>query len=195
MMPQSCRGLTAKCNSWMPCPGPSASGRDEIALNLHVNHIACRCTRLAQVHDETKSSPVLSVVYRFIHNGWPATCRQVLRIAHKYWDMRDKLTSDNGLLFKCSSIIILQALRESLLHDLHKKHTGIPKCQCMARSLIYWPGIDRVIEDYIKWYPISIKLLPALPAQPPINHDVPKDNGKRSVQTSWTWIINSTYSL
>ena len=31
-----------------------------------------------------------------LNNGQPVTFRQALRIAHKYWALRDKLTLDNG---------------------------------------------------------------------------------------------------
>ena len=50
--------------------------REEISLNLHVDHTAFSNTRLAKVHKETDSCPVLSTVYRLTHNGWPATCKQ-----------------------------------------------------------------------------------------------------------------------
>ena len=72
--------------------------RDEIYLDLWVDHIAFSDTRLVQVHKETQSCPVLSTVYRLIHNEYPATCRHTPTIVHKYWDLRGELISNNGLL-------------------------------------------------------------------------------------------------
>ena len=148
--------------------------RDEIPPNMCVDHIAFSNTRLPQVYKGAQCCPVLFTVYRLTHNGWPVSCRQVPRNIHKYWHMRDELTPDNGLLPKGNRIIILSAPRESCLHELHEEHTDITKCQLMARSLTTWPDIDRDIEDYLKWCPTCIKLLPTLPAEPLINHDIAK---------------------
>ena len=108
---------------------------------------------------------VLSTVYKLKHTGWPATCRQTSSIAHKYWYMHGKLTSDDRLLLKGSRVIIPSALRKSLIKDCYKEHTGIMKCQLTAITHI---------KDYIKRCPTCIRLSPILPAEPLINHAVPK---------------------
>ena len=93
---------------------------------------------------------MLSSVYRLTHNGWPATSRQIPGILHKYWDMDDELTSDDGLLLKGSRAIISLALSESFLHELHEECTGIMKSQITARTLTYWSSINNEIKDNIK---------------------------------------------
>ena len=92
----------------------------------------------------------------------------------QYWDMIEKLTSDNGLLLKGSKIVIPPVFKESFVHDLQKEHIDITNYQLMVRSLIYWSCINRDIEDFIKWCPIYIKLLPILPAETLINHGIPQ---------------------
>ena len=44
---------------------------------------------------------------------------------HKYWDMTDVLTSDNGFLLKDSRIIIPLSLSKSFPYDPPNKHTCI----------------------------------------------------------------------
>ena len=144
----------------------SVRQRDEILLYLHVNHIVFSSTRPARVGKETNSCLVLSTVYRLTHNRWPITHRKVPRIALKYWDMREKLTLERGLLLKGCRIIIPTALRDSFLHELHEEHAGITKWQLMAGSLNYWSGIDRGIRHYIKQCPICTKLLPTQKQDP-----------------------------
>ena len=58
--------------------------RDEIPLNLHVDHITFSDGRLALVCKETENCLVLHIVYRLTQNRWPATHRQVPRVSHKY---------------------------------------------------------------------------------------------------------------
>ena len=88
------------------------------------------------------------------------------RTAQKYWDKHDDLTSHDDLLVKGSTVIIPPALRQSSLHDHHEEHAGNTRCQLTGRNLIYWPGIDNDIKDYIKQYPTCIRLSPTLLAQP-----------------------------
>ena len=115
---------------------PSIWERDEISFKLHVNHIASTDTTLTQVFQGTESSPVLSTVNGLVNRGWHVKCRQASRIAHKYWNMRDELTVDNGLLLNGPTIIIPTAPRQSFLHHL-LEHTSTTNCHLAARSLIY----------------------------------------------------------
>ena len=115
-------GLAPRCNYKVPCPNSLASGRDEIPLHVLVENITVSDSRLAWVLKKANSLPALTTIYKLMHNGWVATCRQMPRKAHKYWDMRDELISDNGLLLK-GYRIIPPVLRESFLQDLHKEQT------------------------------------------------------------------------
>ena len=127
--------------------------RDDTLLNLHDGHIVFSDMELDQECKETESCLVLSTVYRLTHNEWPTIHRQTPQIDHKYWDMREELTSENCIFLKDCRIITPSALRESALHDLQEHHSAITKCWPIARSIIYWLGIDRAIGDYIKQCP------------------------------------------
>ena len=84
------------------------------------------------------------------------------------------MTSDNDLLLKGPRIIIPIALRESFLHNIHEEQAVISMCHIMARSHIYWPGINRDIEDCIKKLPACIRFLPTLSAEPLIKYVIPQ---------------------
>ena len=116
-----------------------------------MDHTASSNTRLASVHKKTASCPVLSTVYRLMHNEWPATCRQTPRIACKYYDMRNNLRSNNGLLLKGSRIIISPSLRKVFLHDLHIENTGITMWQFTV-SEHWFTGLVLTMIFSDAWY-------------------------------------------
>ena len=59
--------------------------------------------------------PVLSTVYQLVQHGWPKERRRVPNVTKYYWDFRDELSTDEGLLLKGLSLVIPTSLRENYL--------------------------------------------------------------------------------
>ena len=112
-------------------------------------------------------------MYQLTQQGWPHQRRHVPHLARRYWDFRDELSTDDGMLLKGPRLIIPGELQEEYLSRLHKGHFSARKVQENAKQHMYWTGIDADIEDYTKRCQECIKRSQVAkePLQP---HDIPE---------------------
>ena len=89
-----------------------------------------------------------------------------------YWDFRDELSTDDGLLLKGPCIVIPSCLHEEYLERMHYGHLSASKIQDNTRQHLYWPGLDADITDYVRRCQECIKKEHP-PIEPLQAHDVP----------------------
>ena len=151
------------------CP---ARYSQEIKLDLRVDYIAFTSAWIETLKETTCEDPVLSTVYQLVQHGWPKERRRVPNVAKYYWDFRDELSTDEGLLLKGPSLIIPAALRENYLQRLHEGHLSASKTITNARQHMFWPGIEADIKDYTRRCQVCIKR--SRPAREPLQpHEIP----------------------
>ena len=68
----------------------------------------------------------------------------------EYLPFRDELSAIGKLVLRGTRIVIPKALREQCLTLGHDGHPGIVSMKRRLRSVVYWPGIDKEIEDVCK---------------------------------------------
>ena len=54
-----------------------------------------------------------------------------------YWNIRNKLSEADNLLFKGRQLIIPKNMQGSTLDLMHESHLGIEKCKACARAIVY----------------------------------------------------------
>ena len=140
---------------------------------MRVDYIAFTKPWTEKLKDSTQRDPILVTVYQLTQQGWPHQRRHVPHLARRYWDFRDELSTDDGMLLKGPRLIIPGELQEEYLSRLHEGHLSANKVQENAKQHMYWTGIDADIEDYTKRCQECIKRsqVPKEPLQP---HDIPK---------------------
>ena len=82
--------------------------------------------------------------------GWPNRQGCVPRAARFYWSFHDELSIDGEILTKGERVVIPLPCRDSIMANLHGSHAGINKAMDLARTCVYWLGMQADVTDYIK---------------------------------------------
>ena len=73
---------------------------------------------------------------------------------------------------KGERIIIPTSCRDSILADLHKSHKGANRSLSLAKTCVYWPGMEADVMDYIRWCVTCIDNA-KMPVETLRSHEVP----------------------
>ena len=64
--------------------------------------------------------------------------------------IKNEFTNISCLLLRNQRIVIPKCLRNQILDLAHEGHQGIVKCKSRLREKVWWPGIDKDVENYVK---------------------------------------------
>lgn len=82
---------------------------------------------------------------------------------------KDDLYIDQGVILWGYRVIVPTTLRKPLLEQVHQTHLGIVKTKSILRSYVWWPQIDKDIENLIKGCEACVMTLPNPPSTQVIN--------------------------
>lgn len=95
--------------------------------------------RLAQNNDA-----VCQNVKQYVVNGWPKS-----KMPAEFFQVKDLLTVQDGILLKGVRIYIPAVLREEMLAKIHDGHFGVTRCRARAKDTVWWPGISMEIKNMV----------------------------------------------
>ena len=126
---------------------PTCKGLDLKIHNVYLNASNEKCISLAT---ETSKDSVLVSLKHTIIKGWPkqrSECPENLKMFSNY---HDKLSILDGIILKGTRIVVPNKFQDGILAQLHEGHFGIDHIKLRACDSVYWPGINKDIENWIK---------------------------------------------
>ncbi|CAH8637148.1 unnamed protein product [Dicrocoelium dendriticum] len=120
---------------------------------------------LKSIQQHTSQDAVLRKVMKPVKEGWPSRVSDAELIP--YHRCQNSLSIVDSCLLFAERVVVPSALQRPILTQLHKGHQGITRTKALARSYVYWPGMDddishlcrrgqkaeREIPDAVKYRP------------------------------------------
>ena len=130
-------------------------------------------SRQEELITETSKDPAMQRLIDTMHRGWPrspSTCPPETR---SYFNFRDEIVVDNGIVMKGQKAVIPQLLFTEYAKILHRGHQGIDATKPRARDTVYWPGMNTDLERQVMECSVCNALKSHLQQEPLLLHDVP----------------------
>ena len=113
-----------------------------------------------------RDDPVYCTLINQIGEGFPKNKHSTNSNIRQYWEVRNRLSSLNGLVLMDRRIVIPVSLRKRILRCLHSAHQGVVGMKARANETVYWPGMDSCIRNCRDTCATCVRIAPSLPKEP-----------------------------
>ena len=129
--------------------------------------------RLHELQKKTQDDPILQDLKSNIKNGWPNERNRVLPRTRAYFNFRDELSVQDGIIFKGERVIVPISMRSRMMDKIHSGHIGVEGCLRRAREVVFWPGMNAAIKEYVSNCDTCNTYRKEQPKEPLISQPVP----------------------
>ena len=105
---------------------------------------------LAQLQKESDRDSSLQELKTIVLTGWSESQTEVPDQSKPYWNFRDEIGIQNGILFKGMRVIIPSSMRQLMLQRIHSSHLGTEACIRKAKDRLFWPNMGSDIKTFVE---------------------------------------------
>ena len=127
----------------------SNAEKDILAVNF-LQYSSIEERERDEVLQETSKDKELQSLKHYTSTGWPAKRSQIPVFLHPYWNFRDELTIESGILMKNSKVLVPETLKQKYLEQIHQGHQGIEACRSRAREFVFWININNDLKELVE---------------------------------------------
>ncbi|XP_015276986.1 PREDICTED: uncharacterized protein K02A2.6-like, partial [Gekko japonicus] len=113
----------------------------------------------------TAKDSVLSRVLNWVWRGWPVG--SVEPEFGPYKSRQNELSISKGCVLWGNRVVVPDKLRTRVLESLHEGHPGMVHTKALARGYVWWPGLDKEIEEWVRGCPKCQQVRPDPPQATP----------------------------
>ena len=93
----------------------------------------------------------------YVLKGWLSEKEQVDELALEYWNFREELSVEDGMLFKSDRIVVPRPLRAEVSDEIHGALMEESKSLSFARNYVFWPSMTAQIKDKVNSSAVSMR--------------------------------------
>ena len=152
--PEYLKGKSNVISDALSCVNPQEIEDCDIEKEiLAVNIVTSSTLQQAEIEElqkATSKDTELQCLNTVISTGWPSTRSSCSDVLKNYWNYRDELWIEDGILMKNHKIVIPNVLKGKYLEKVHSGHQGINSCLQRAREYIFWNGYTNDIKETVE---------------------------------------------
>ena len=141
--------LSRVCPLWSYNSKVKDSKIDVIPVHHITQSALVSKARLQELRLATQSDPTPHILTKTLHEGWQQSREDCPEQLLDFWSFRQKISEEDGLLYKNQRLTVPHSERLETLEVLHPGLYAVDKMQLRALETVYWPGINK---DILKQY-------------------------------------------
>jgi len=159
-------------------------------INFVINSHLPKAITYEDMACASAQDPIIRQLVQAIEtNHWP-------KISHleQFRNIRDELSTQDGIVLRNQRIVVPEKLQLKLIDLAHECHQGLVKTKAMMRTKVWFPGMDKMIEQKISGC-IPCQATSNLPPPPAVKMKDLPDGPWHSVSVDFYGPVGSEYLL
>lgn len=140
-----------------------------------------------QIKQCTITDATLQSLMNMIMTGWPLTKEEIPVCIREYWNYKEELTVQDGVLYKGMKVIVPASMRPQMIARAHSSHLGPDACVRRARDVLFWPSMADQIKDQVQNCEVCNDFLARQQKEPLMTHKIP--------ETPWSKVGQDLFTL
>jgi len=164
----------------------------DVMIHSHVVTLPMSEQRLKDFQCAVSQDKILTQVVKCCQQGWPKDERTLNDELRNFWELKDSLSVENGLVFFEDRLVVPLSKREYILSRVHEGHQGETRCKAIVRKHFFWHSMTKDIELFVKKRDICQRAGPSNRRQPLMPHRVP-DRSFQEISVDLAQCLSKTY--